>query len=215
MSVRLVQKVGETFNAVSTNISTITVTVSVPVGRFLILGSRSGNGIVLTSISDSSGNTWVKLNNTPAVLNVCSVWYCTVTNALTTSSTITCTFSGATSNNNIAVWAFDGITRPTTTNQIANNTTTTSISVASVSPSQYGSLMFSVGVSNIVPNTFSVSSGWTLLPITTSSIFLCAAYAIPNSMASLATTWTFGSSGNNAAVSGTFTPNGGDFLALF
>lgn len=214
MSIRYVGKVGETYNSLSSNISTITATVPVPVGQFLILVGRSGGGFFLTSISDSSGNTWTKLNNTSPVLNVCSVWYCTVTNPLTTSSTITSTFSGAFTNGTTAVWAFDGITRPTTTNAIANNTASTSLSVASVSPSQYGSLIFA-GASSNVPNTFSVSSGWTLLPITVSAIHLCAAYAIPDSMASLSATWTYGSSANMAAVSGTFTPDGGDFLALF
>jgi hypothetical protein len=41
-----------------------------------------------------------------------------------------------------------------------------------------------------------------------------AAYAIRNNMNALATTWTWTSSGNAAAVAGTFTPDGGDFFSV-
>ena len=216
MSVRFVGRVGQQFDSAAASTSTVTTTTAIPVGQFLILATRSGLNHRILSITDSSNNTWVQLGNSALVQTVASVWYSTVTTAIAASSTITVTFTGSSGSRSAAVWAFDGITRPTTTSANARSgSATTSLTVGNVTPSQYASLMFSAGATN-ANNTFSVSAGWTVLPVTTASVVLNGAYAIRDSMDALGTTWTFGSSAaTSGAVSGTFTPDGGDMLAIF
>lgn len=215
MSVRFVGRVGSQYDATAGGTTTITTTSAVPVGGFLVLAARAGGGVTISSIADSSANSWVKLANSDPVLSVCSVWYCTVTTALASSSTITITYSATTSGNrNAAVWAFDGITRPTTTNTTARLGGTTTISPAAITPQQYASLMFTAASSN-QNTTYTVSAGWTALTIGTTSTWMGAAYTIRNSMDALSTTWTIPVSGAMGAVAGTFTPDGGDMLGVF
>lgn len=216
MSVRFVGRIGAQYDAAAGGTTTVTTTTAVPVGGFVVLATRAGGGVVVSSIADSSGNTWQKLANSDPLQSTASVWFCIATTALAASSTITVTYSAAGSGNrNAAVWAFDGITRPTTTNTTARAASpATTVSPASVTPQQYASLMFTaVGTSQNTTHT--VSAGWTALSIGTASVFMGAAYTIRNSMDSLATTWTIATAGALGAVAGTFTPDGGDGFAVF
>lgn len=214
MAIRYVDRIGQQLDSVAGGTTTVTTTVAAQVGDFLVLASRCGQAGVVSSISDSAGNSWTKLNNSQALQTTMSVWYCTVTSALATSSTITVSYSVATSGNrNVAVWLFGGINKPSTTNATAQvGATGTTLTVGNVTPQQYGSLLFAAVGSN-QSTTHTASSGWTALPISTSNVFMGAAYAI-SSMSSLGTTWTIGATGAMGAVSATLTPDGGDFLAL-
>lgn len=216
MSVRFVGRVGQFFGSGASLTMVITTTTAIPVGQFLVLASRTGNGRNIVSITDTSGNTWNKLENSNLSGTVASVWYCTVTTAMATSSTITVTFSSSlTAARGGAVWAFDGVTRPTTTNATASTAGATSLTVGNVTPTQYSSLFFSAAATG-TSQTFAVSAGWTVLPVTASvDVRLSGAYAIGSSMDALGTTWTFGTSNAAGAVSGTFTDDGGDMLAIF
>jgi len=216
MSIKFSQKISEQLDVTASGTSTMTTTSEAPVGQFLILAARSGIAFVVSSVSDSASNTWVKLANSDPLQTTMSVWYCVVTTALASSSTISITLDGATSGNrNMAVWAFDGITRPATTNTTARAANpSTTVSPANITPQQYGSLMFTAVGGNLNVS-YTVSAGWTSLPIGTSSVFMGAAYTIRNSMDPLATTWTSGSGAALGAVAGTFTPDGGDMLAIF
>jgi len=214
MSVRFVQQIGAQFINTAGNTTVITTTNAAQVGQFLVLAARIGVSLDVSSISDSAGNTWSKLNSSALTNTVASVWYCTVTSVLAASSTITVTYSNTTSGNrNVSVWAFEGVTRPTTTNATNRTGGTTTLTVGNVTPERYGSLLFTAGASN-QNTTHSVSAGWTALTVGTSSVFLGAAYAI-SSMASLNATWTIGTTGAIGAVSGTFTPDGGDAFLNF
>jgi hypothetical protein len=214
MSVQFVGKIGERFDSATGTTSTVTTSVAVPVGRFLVLAMRAGGGNVISTVTDSASNTWQKLDNSGATNTTCSIWYCTATSALAVSSTITATVTGSTGNRNVAVWAFDGITRPTTTDTTARTGSGTTLSPANVTPEQYASLMFTAVATNAT-NAFTVSAGWTALTVNTASVYLGAAYAIQNSMDALATTWTWTTLGNAGAVTGSFTPDGGDFFNVF
>lgn len=216
MSVRFVGKVGEQFDSAGgTTTSTITTTAAVPVGQFLVLAMRQGSGHVVSTVTDSASNTWQKLADSDTSNATGSVWYCVASSALAVSSTITATLTGTTGNRNVAVWAFDGITRPTTTNTVADVPIgSTSVTIGNVTPEQYGSLMFTAVAVN-QSEVFTVSAGWTALPVTTASVYLSGAYAIRNSMDPLGTTWSWVGTRNGGAVAGTFTPDGGDMLAIF
>jgi hypothetical protein len=216
MSIRFVGRIGAQLDATAGGTTTVTTTTAVPVGEFIVLATRAGGGIVASSITDSGSNVWTKLANSDALQSTVSIWYCTITNSLASSSTITVTYSAATSGNrNVAVWAFDGVTRPTTTHTTARAANpATTVSPANITPEQYGSLLFTaVGTSQTSAHT--VSSGWTALTIGTSPAFMGAAYTIRNSMDSLATTWTLATAGAMGAVSATITPDSGDFFSIF
>jgi hypothetical protein len=215
VSVRLVGRIGQQLDTATGDTTTVTTTTAANVGQFLIVAARGALGVIVSSVTDSGSNTWTKINNSEALTSTMSVWYCVVTNTLASSSTITVTYANATSNNRLAaVWAFNGITRPTTTNATARLPAgNSSITVADVTPEQYGSLLFTaVGCNQ--PTTYTPSSGWTSLSITTAQLFMGAAYAISTS-ASLGTTWTIGTTGTLGAVSATITPDGGDFFNIF
>jgi hypothetical protein len=215
VSVRLVGRIGQQLDTATGGTTTVTTTTAANVGQFLVVAARNGLGVIVSSVTDSASNTWTKINNSEALTATMSVWYCVVTNTLAASSTITVTFNSAASNNRLAaVWAFDGITRPTTTNATARLPAgSSSITVADVTPEQYGSLLFTaVGCNQ--NTTYTPSSGWTSLPVTTSQVFMGAAYAI-STVASLGTTWTIGTTGTLGAVSATITPDGGDFFNIF
>lgn len=214
MPIQYIGKIGEQYNSVAGSTLVITTSVTANVGNLLVLATRCGQSLVVSTVTDSSGNTWSKLNNSEALQSTMSVWYCVVTSSLASSSTITITYTGSTSGNrNAAVWSFGGITRTSTTNETARvGTGGTTLTVPNVTPQQYGSLLFTAVGSN-QNTTHSISSGWTSLPVGTSSVFMGAAYAI-SSMSSLGATWTIGLTGAMGAVSSTFTPDGGDFLQL-
>jgi hypothetical protein len=150
MSVQFVGKIGERFDSATGTTSTVTTSVAVPVGRFLVLAMRAGGGNVISTTTDTTARTG----------------------------------SG------------------------------TTLSPANVTPEQYASLMFTAVATNAT-NAFTVSAGWTALTVNTASVYLGAAYAIQNSMDALATTWTWTTLGNAGAVTGSFTPDGGDFFNVF
>jgi hypothetical protein len=214
VSIRYIGKVGETFLSTATTTNTVTPTISTTVGQYLVLAVRLGSGFGITSVTDTVGNAWSKIGESGLTQTVCSLWSCSVSSALSTSDTITVTKSGSTGNGNVAVWAFGGINRPVTTS--VNNrsgTTGTTLAVGDVIPSQYASLMFTTVATNATA-TFTQPSGFTSLPVTTSSVYLSAAYLIQPSTATQSTTWTFSSVGNCGGVSASLTPDGGDFFAV-
>lgn len=215
MSVLFVEKIGEYANGTGSTTQTITTSAAAKVGDLVIVAARVGQGFAVSDVSDSAGNTWVILANSEAVQTSCNVWYSVLTSDLASSSTITITATGSYSNQNSAAWSFRGITRPSTTSATNRTTTAVANTVANVTPSQYGSLLFSaVATAQAQTGTPTVSTGWTTLSVTTASVRLCGAYAI-STMDSLGATWTPATSSISGAVSGTFTPNGGDLFAIF
>lgn len=179
----------------------------------VVVAMRGNFTTVVDSVSDTQGNTWTKLANTTTP-NTCNVWYSVLTTAFTTSTVVTATYSGSGQHNMIAAWAFDGFTRPATTNAIASGSSVTTLSPASLSVPQYGSLIFTAVTVNQLP-TYTAPSGFTVLSVTSGAVSMRAAYLIRNSMASVSTTWSWNVSGNAGVVSGTFTPDGGDMLGVF
>ena len=213
MSVRYVGEVGQNFGAASASTITFTSSRAVPVGDIVILAARGGGTVVVNSVSDGASNTWVKLGNTTTA-NTCNVWYSVLTTAFTTSTVVTVTYSGANANRVVGAWAFDGITRPTTATATATGSAVTTLSPASLSVPQYGALFFSAVSLNVLP-TWTDPAGFTALPVTSSSVSLRGAYLIRSSMDSVSTTWSWNVSGNGGVVSGSFTPDGGDFFNVF
>jgi len=213
VSIRYVGEVGQNFGAASASTITFTSSRAVPVGDIVILAARGGGTVVVNSVSDGASNTWVKLGNTTTA-NTCNVWYSVLTTAFTTSTVVTVTYSGTPSNRIVGAWAFDGITRPTTVTELASGSAVTTLSPASLTVPQYGSLFFSA-ISVAATPTWTDPTGFTALPVTSSTASLRAAYLIRSSMSSVSTTWSWNPSGNAGVVSGSFTPDGGDFFNIF
>lgn len=113
----------------------------------------------------------------------------------------------------IAAWAFDGFSRPSTTNAIASGSGVTTLSPSSLSVPQYGSLVFTAVTVNQLP-TYTAPTGFTVLAVSSGAVSMRAAYLIRNSMNAVATTWSWTIAGNAGVVSGTFTPDGGDMFAM-
>jgi hypothetical protein len=213
MSVRYVGEVGQNFGAASASTITFTASRAVPVGDIVILAARGAGLQVVSSVSDTEANTWVKLGNTTTA-NTCNVWYSVLTTAFTTSTVVTATYPGTPANRIVGAWAFDGITRPTTVTELASGSAVTTLSPASLSVPQYGSLFFSAISLSVLP-TWTDPTGFTALPVTSSAVSLRAAYLIRSSMDSVSTTWSWNLSGNGGVVSGSFTPDGGDLFNVF
>ena len=212
MGVSYVGQVGEAFDAgVSATTMTVTTSTATEVGTYLVLASRSGLSSPVSAVSDTAGNTWAKVNNN-ASNTVCSVWSCFVTTQIPAASTITITYTVSNGNKNAGVWAFRGLNRPVITSATAQGSGTTG-NTRNLTPSRYASLLLSVaGVQN--NSTFTQPTGFTKLPLTTSSIHVNAAYRIQPGVGSSGTTWTWTVSGTFGIVSSTLTPDGGDFLAV-
>lgn len=213
MSVRYIERIGEAYNVSSASTLAFTCSAAVPVGRLVIFAGRGVAGANITSVSDSSSNTWTLINRTTTQAT-CSVYYSVVTTALTTSSTVTATYSSSQAQYNIAAWSFDGLTRPSITSSTASGSGVTTVNTGNFSNPQYGSLIFSAVTNSNAP-TFTAPSGFTALPLSTSTVFLQGAYAIRSSMDAIATTWTASVSGNMGLVTTTLTQDGGDFFSMF
>lgn len=213
MSVRYVGEVGQNFGSASASTITFTSAIAVPVGTLVVLAARGGFTVTVSGVSDGASNTWTELGKTTTA-NTCNVWYSVLTTAFTTSTVVTTTYTGTPANRIVGAWAFDGITRPTTATATASGSAVTTLSPASLTVPQYGSLVFSA-VSTAVTQTYTAPSGFTALPVTASATSLRGAYLIQNSMDSVATTWSWNNAANGGVVSGTFTPNGGDMLGVF
>jgi hypothetical protein len=213
VSVRYVGKIGEAQVTGTASSVTFTANQQLPVGTLVVLAMRGNFTNVVSSVSDSAGNTWSKLANTTTA-NTCNVWYSVLTTAITTSTTVTANFSASGGLQIMAGWAFHGFTRPSTSNAIATGSSVTTLSPASLSVPQYGSLVFSAMSVNQLP-TFTEPAGFTALPVTSSSVSLRGAYLIRNGMNAVSTTWSWSISGNAGVVSGSFTPDGGDLFAVF
>lgn len=215
MSISYVGKVAEYFvGASAPAANTFSPTTAIPVGQFLVLVARGGGGYVVTSVTDSSSNTWTQLANNGGTGNTCTVYYCYVTTALTTSSTITANYTAGNINYNVMVLAFSGICRPTTTSATATGTSVLTLNTGNITPSQYGSLLLSAFTHNGSPTSINAPSGFTTVT-PSANARMVVGYTVAASMAAVGTTWSWTTSANVAEVSGTFTPDGGDFLALF
>lgn len=214
MAVSFVGTVGEFSDNVTGTSKTVSISKAVGVGDFLLLAARAGSGFRVSSVTDSSSNTWTLLNRTAASLNTTSVYYCNVSNALTTSSTVTVNFEGTTAST-IGIWSFDGISKPTITSALANAANVTTLNSGTLTVPQYGSLIFSAfSLNNLSTLPTAAPTGYTLLSISGSNQRTIAAYAIAPSMASFGSTWSWVTTSNASIVSATITPDGGDFLQL-
>ena len=213
MSIGYVGEVGQNFGAANASTITFTSSRAVPVGSIVILAARGGGTVVVNSVSDGASNTWVKLGNTTTA-NTCNVWYSVLTTAFTTSTVVTVTYSATPANRIVGAWAFDGMTRPTTVTELASGSAVTTLSPASLTVPQYGSLFFTaVSVNQLA--TYTAPSGFTALPVTAAGGSLQGAFLIRPSMAAVATTWSWNLSGSGGVVSGSFTPDSGDFFNIF
>ena len=186
--------------------------VAVATGQFIILAGRGGGGFVVSSVTDTSGNVWTSLGNSGTTGNTATLFYCNVTTALTTSSTITVTYNAANTGYAIGAWSFDGIRLPLTSVASAQGTAVTTLNGGSITPRQYGGLNFTVLTHNGSATAISSPSGFTDVG---SATRVTGAYAKASSMSSTATRWSWTTAANSSAISATFTPDGGDFLALF
>lgn len=212
MSIRYVGQVASYYNAAGPQVNNITPAVNVDVGTFLVLSGRGGGGYTVTSVSDTGSNTWTLLTTSGASGNTATIWYCYVTTALTTSSTITVTYTTSNIGYSVAIYAFTGINRPVTTSAVAQGTAVTTLSAGNITPSQYGSLLFTTLTHSGPATSINVPTGFTSLANATR---VEAGYIVAGSMSSVATSWSWTTSANASVIGATFTPDGGDFLALF
>lgn len=213
MAVRYVAEVGQNYGSASASTITFTASRAVPVGTLVVLAARGGGTVFVSAVSDAAGNTWTELGKTTTA-NTVNVWYCVVTSAWTTSTVVTVTYNGTAANRIVGAWAFDGITRPATTVATASASAVTTLDSGSLTVPQYGALFFSA-ISTNQTQTYTAPSGFTALAVTAAATSLQGAYLIRSSMDSVGTSWSFNVSGNGGLVSGTFTPDGGDFLSMF
>lgn len=100
----LVQHVGGAVAAGSATSVSATASVATTLGHSLVVHlSAPSTAVTVTSVTDSKSNTYVQ--DTSAITgNPSGVWRCQSATALTTSDTITATFSGAVSTSGAAIW---------------------------------------------------------------------------------------------------------------
>jgi len=173
-------------------------------GRFLVLlASRESANQYYTAVTDDGGNTWVNQTAAPTSGTAgrrVEIWTCTTTSSLTT---ITATFSG-TSGAFIGVYdiagqnGVDSVGSDFRTNSAAPTPVT-------VTPAESTDLVIGMVMGNgSGTQTYTVSSGWTMLTPATGSVSggYAAAYMVnPPAGAAVGPTWTFSTSaGSGMAV---------------
>lgn len=138
---------------------TTTAVAAASVGDCLIVGFRAGAGHHVTAVTDSAGNTYTLLDRT-TTSNTCSVFYSILTVAITTSTTLTITWSNSPTSAvayGVAFSNVDSIT-PIGSKTSASTTSSTTFSVTGSAPLRHGSMLVAVVTLNEGSNP-TVTSG--------------------------------------------------------
>lgn len=153
----------------SGNVSSVQVTVpaTIPVGESLIASAATlGAGSAISSISatDSKGNTWTYLNTVTvgATFTASHLIYCRVTTELTSSDTITFTYSHDVSRSAISVTQFnDVLVHDVGASGYSDTSTTVLVTDPTASTAEANELVFGAfGLVNAGRN-FTATNGFT------------------------------------------------------
>jgi hypothetical protein len=137
--------------AVTTAATSITRTsaLAVGVGNAIIVAHRGQQGIYVTAVSDSAGNTYTLVGQTTSG-NTASVYCAIVTTAITTSTTFTLTLSGTNVSSAFGVVAFANVDpiNPIGSTVTGSATSVLDLTITSAVPNRYGSMLLTVPTVN-------------------------------------------------------------------
>ncbi len=153
-------------NSANTNPFTYTVQTTIPAGRLVVVmvGQRANTGIVVTSVTDSKGNTYtIDATNSSASAQVTgAIARSRITTGLTPGNTITVTASGALNGGSAAVVGSVANTTASPFDRAASatgHTATPTVSTAATTNAR--DIVFGMIVNDNIG--LSVPSGWTAI----------------------------------------------------
>jgi hypothetical protein len=128
---------------------TTTAVAAVSVGDCLFVAMRGQGGIHVTGVSDSVGNTYTLVGRT-TTNNTASLFYSVITTAITTSTTVTLTLSGANASSSVFGASFRNVDprNPIGSTVTGTSNTLLSITITSATANRYGSMLLSVPTIN-------------------------------------------------------------------
>lgn len=217
MTVSLVQRFASFTNSSGTLSQTVAVSAATAAGNTAVLVVKAASGKSVTGVTDTQGNTWtvdVVGGSVGVTANVCSALMAV---ALTTSDTITITFSatgmGATLG---AAYEYSGIATSGRVDQTASAFSSSNGTLAAVGPTgtttQASELAVTAVSANKAESGVTVSAGWTIEDSgqsAASSACLQVADQIVSSVQAFSATWTLPTSGGWAVAIATYKAAGG------
>ena len=202
MAISFIQRVGTVGSNATVSSITITIGASITtaIGNTLVLNCRGGGNNLLTSVSDSKGNTWVvDLTAAPNSATVLGIASCYLTSQLVTGDTITATFAAASAGKGVAVHEFSGIagTSRKDVSVVAGGSTNTTGSVGPTSTLNYSNELVYTAVSvNGSQASWTQPAGYSQISAALGSFnYTSAAYLIDADKTAKSVTWSWPSTG--------------------